>query len=287
MSMAARTNERIVTFGRAGDADYKVRDISSGLPDRLSLTMETPQGVLKLQTRFAADHHHVAVAAATACALELGIEPGLVQQQVNTFEPWWDRCQPLEIPGGPTFLIDSLKAPLYSLDLAISTVEKARYGKKRIVIGHLADHPGNSRQAVRKAKRLAADVADELIFVGHSAERLGLSDEDVASGKYTVLTDTRELSDYLHRTGTPGELILLKSSGILHVERAVLSWLTEVNCWVARCSKKSSCLKCGRQGVNYSLHKGVLPSGWARPFRPSSGKHFLHLRQSLVRHFIP
>lgn len=286
MSMAPRTKERIVTFGQNQAADYKVQKISSGLPNRLSLALQTPKGYLELQTRFAAAHHYLAVTAAVSCALELGIEPEVVRQQVENFEPLWDRCQPLEIPGGPTLLIDTFKAPAYSFGLALDTLDSAQYSKKRVVIGQISDYPGNSKRAVRKVKKLAEAVADQVIFIGYSPRRMGVNDSEIASGKYKFFDNIREATKFLQDTGSSDEIILLKSSQKLHLERAALAWLAEVDCWVDQCVKRSSCLKCDRYLFDFALHRGFVPPALLNVMQRPDNSALQQLKKSMKRSFI-
>ena len=258
VAMRNRTSEKVVTFGRSNSADYFATDISTTMSSGLSLTLKGPCTDLKIRTHFTGEHFWVSITAAAVAALELGIDQKMVQQRMASFQPAWDRCHPFHTPDGPTFLVDTCKAPLYSLDLAFSTLASAQ-GTKKIVVGQLADHPGNSKMAARKARRLAEARADELIFVGHSGKRLGLSDRELASGRYSLFERIKELACYLKETATEDDVILLKSASILHLERVAMAWTTHVRCWKERCGKDGSCMKCGRYGLSYSVHRGVLP----------------------------
>lgn len=256
-AMRTRTDERVITFGRSEKCDYLATDVSASLANRLSLTLHTPNRDLPIRTQFVGEHFWIPTVAAATCAIELGVAPKMVASRIADFAPHWDRCHPLDLSDGPTFLIDTAKAPLYSLELAFKPLESVQ-GHRRIVIGQLADHPGNSKMAARKARRLAEPYADELIFIGHSARRLGLSEKELASGRYLILDTVKELSQYLKATAKPDDTILLKSSSAIHLERAAMAWTTHVRCWKERCGKGRSCVDCGRHGLSYSIHRGIL-----------------------------
>ncbi|TIX39278.1 MAG: UDP-N-acetylmuramoyl-tripeptide--D-alanyl-D-alanine ligase, partial [Mesorhizobium sp.] len=53
----------------------------------------------------------------------------------------------------------------------------------------------------------------------------------------------------------PGELILLKSSSNLHLERVALAWTHDVKCWVPVCGKRSGCQGCGLFEVPFEQHR--------------------------------
>ena len=256
-AMRNRTSERVITFGRSAGCDYRATDISASVANGLSLTLHTPKGDLPIRARFVAEHFWIPVVAAATCAIELGADPKMVASRIAGFRPHWDRCHPLAIPEGPTFIVDTYKAPLYSLELAFKPMENIQ-GRRRIVIGQLADYSGGSRQAARKARRLAEPYADELVFVGHSAKRLGLSEKELASGRYSIFDTVKEVTQYLKTTARPGETILLKSSGAIHLERAALDWTTHVRCWEERCGNTRTCIECARHGLGYSIDRGTL-----------------------------
>ncbi len=257
-AMRTRTNERVVTFGRSEKCDYLATEISTNLVDRLSLTLHTPNGDLPIRTRFVGEHFWVPTVAAAACAIELGIDPAMVASKIADFTPHWDRYHPLDLSDGPTIIVDTLKAPLYSLELAFKPLESVQ-GHRKIVIGQLADYPGKARMAARKARRLAEPCADELVFIGYSAKRLGLSEKELASGRYSIFDTVKEVSQYLKATAKPDDTIVLKSSSAIHLERAAMAWTTHVRCWKERCGRQGSCVGCGRYGLSYSIHRGVLP----------------------------
>ena len=58
----------------------------------------------------------------------------------------------------------------------------------------------------------------------------------------------------------PGELILLKSAGNLHLERLMLTFFTSIRCWEDVCGRKGHCpptgeTGCGLYGVPFDQHK--------------------------------
>ncbi|TIT77059.1 MAG: UDP-N-acetylmuramoyl-tripeptide--D-alanyl-D-alanine ligase, partial [Mesorhizobium sp.] len=126
LGMASGTRHRVVTFGRAEDADYRVTDTQAAYPETLSLRIRWRGGALDLQTLFPAEYLWLPTAAAVATALELVVPPEKVAARVATFQPLINRCQVLVTDGGPHFLVDTAKAPWHSINLAIDMVAKAK-----------------------------------------------------------------------------------------------------------------------------------------------------------------
>jgi UDP-N-acetylmuramoyl-tripeptide--D-alanyl-D-alanine ligase len=255
MAMAASTAERIVTFGQSPTADYRATGIRAAFPERLSLTVEWKGGRLDLRSRYLAEHFWLPVTAAVATALELGVPPQLIAERVAGCEPIRNRFGMIEVPGGPQFIVDTTKAPWHSLQLALKALSDASAPRKRLVLGHLSDFPGSDSK-YRKAYSTGRAIADQVVFVGDHSHRSGASQQDSADQRFVPFATPREAADHIRRTATPGELILLKGSSNLHLERIALSGIEDVQCWVPVCGLREGCEACGLYGTPYEIHGG-------------------------------
>ena len=283
-AMSERSNARVIRFGRSDDSDYIARDIHSAFPERLRLTVEWTGGSVPLSTKFVGDHFWVPTLAAVATAIELGVSPAVVAERVASFEPLLERCGVISAPGGPSFILDTTKAPWHSMKLAFDTLANASAPRKRIVLGHMSDFAG-SDQKYRDAYRWARTVADQVIFVGNHSHRSKASQEDRDLGRFMAFRTPEEVSDFIRSTAVADELILLKGSVDLHLERIALSWKHDVKCWARSCGHNSGCVDCGRYEDSHDWHKGrkkrrgiirlikslisgfSLSQGWAAPQR--------------------
>lgn len=254
LGMASGARHRVVTFGLTDDADYCVTDTQAAYPETLSLKIRWRGGTLDLKTLFPAEYLWLPTAAAVATALELGVPPEKVAARVATFQPLANRCQVLVTDGGPHFLIDSAKAPWHSISLAFDMVAKAKIAGKRIVLGQISDYAGSTRK-YRDAYNAAREIADQVIYVGDNAHRSGAGQADRDGGRFVELRTPREVSDHIKRTAAAGELILIKSSSNLHLERIALAWTHDVKCWVPVCGKRSGCQECGLFEVPFEEHR--------------------------------
>jgi UDP-N-acetylmuramoyl-tripeptide--D-alanyl-D-alanine ligase len=255
MAMAARTAERIVTFGRATGVDYRATDIHAAFPERLSLTIEWTGGRLALQTRYVAEHFWLPVTAAVAAALELGVPPQTVAEQVAGCEPFHNRLSVAAKPDAPQFIVDTTKAPWHSVLLAFKALADAKVPRKRLILGHLSDFPGSDSK-YRKAYAAVRPIADQVVFVGDHSHRSKASQQDRDEGRFVAFATPREVAEHIRSTATPGELILIKGSSDLHLERIALSWTGDVKCWVPVCGLREGCQACGLYGTPYEVHRG-------------------------------
>ncbi len=254
--MAKRTRARVVTFGQEPRNTYRATDARAAFPDRLSFTVQWDGGTLALQTPFAGAHFWLPTLAATSTALELGVPPSLIARQVANFEPPLDRCGVIEIPGGPAFILDTRKAPQHSLGLAFDLVANASAPRRRIVLGQISDGRGSSEGQYRKAYRMAREAADQVIFVGDNAHRSNASEQDRSEGRFMEFRTTKQAADYIRATAMTDEVILLKGSNNLHLERIALDWKSDVRCWEPACGIISPCMSCGLHGAPFEEHRG-------------------------------
>ena len=251
--MAALTGERVVTFGTAPDADYRVSNVHAAYPDMLSFTLRGPGGEVALHTQFPAPHFWMPVAAAAATALELGIASEVVAARTATFAPLKNRGEVLAIPGSPRFMLDTAKAPWHSLYLAFDMIDAASAGRKRIVLGHISDYAGSTRK-YGDAYKVAREAADEVIFVGDNSHRSRASQEDRDTGRFREFTSVRAAADHIRETAVEDELILLKGSSNLHLERIALSYTHDIRCWADACGKQQDCRSCGLFDLPFEEH---------------------------------
>lgn len=257
MAMAERTEGRIVTFGLGEGAQYRAVDVKAAYPERLSFTAIWPGGSAHLRTRFIGEHFWLPVMAAVAAAVELGLPPDTIAETVAGFDPVSTRCSLIEVPGGPSFVLDTLKAPLHSLGLAFDVMANATASRRRIVLGHISDMKGANTIKYAAAYAHARASSDEVIFVGNHSHRSRASKEDVETGRFRAFATTEDAARYIRETAQPGELILLKGSVDLHLERIALDWQQEVRCWAIDCGIKRDCGNCGLYTVPYQQHRAV------------------------------
>ncbi|TPO03871.1 Mur ligase family protein [Mesorhizobium sp. B1-1-5] len=255
--MASGARCRVATFGQSEAAGYRVTDIHAAYPDLLRFSLRWHGGDMDMQTRFPGEHFWLPAAAAVVTALELGVPPEKIAARTASFEPLANRCTVLVTDRGPQFIVDAAKAPWHSLNIAFEMMAKAKAVRKRIVVGQISDYTGSSRK-YGTAYGIARDVADEVIYIGDNAHRSRASQADRDSGRFIELRTPKEVSDHIKQTAVPGELILLKSSGNLHLERVALAWTHDVRCWIPACGKKEGCSTCGLYEVPFEEHKSLL-----------------------------
>lgn len=244
----AGTSVPVVTFGGDTAADYRLVESAIGPGHRLELTCLHDGELVRLATRFVGPHFHVPVLAAAAAAHRLGIPWPEIVAGVASFEPIFGRCSVVAVPNGPTFICDTAKAPAWSCEASFSTLDSfAAAPRRTLVLGTLADYPGDSRRCYRKAVRAALDRVDRLILLRHSASHVGVSAADIAAGRVLLFATVQEIARHVRETMLAGEVILLKGSGRAdHLDRIAHDFTVPVRCWLDRCDRGIDCIRCDR-----------------------------------------
>ncbi len=267
--MAALTSARTVSFGTSA-ADYAATSLRTSPCGELALAICHGNQRIELATHLIGAHNWLAVSAAVTCALEIGVSPETIAARVATFQPVVRRLSLHQVPGCPTFLLDTDKAPYHSLKLPLETLRSVSAVRKRFVLGQISDYAGNSTAKYREAYRAAREVADEVIFVGATAHKACAPDDDLAQGKFRAFETVEAASAYLKGTAVAGEVILAKSASNLHLERLLLDWDGAVRCWPNECGSRASCFECNGYRAPFSEHGGRPGRTTQRVGRPQT-----------------
>jgi UDP-N-acetylmuramoyl-tripeptide--D-alanyl-D-alanine ligase len=245
IEMAKRSPAPVVTFGCDNtDVDYLIRDVHAAFPALLSFTIMGRGRQLTLKTQFPGGHFWMPVAAAVVAALELGVPIDIIRAQVATFLPVDGRCSVVRTPNGPNFILDTAKAPNGTLGLAFDMLTNADAPRKRVVLGVISDYPGSSSRHYRRAWQTIRQTADQAIFLGRDISSVKPLDQDVDDGRIIGFATPKEAFDYIKSTAVPDELILLKGSSNLHLERIALAFNQPILCWEATCRMGGQCFTC-------------------------------------------
>lgn len=243
LAMASRTKARVMTFGLASGADVRASDISGLWPDCLAFTVSFAAKSMRVQTRFPGTHWTSAILAAIACGLACKLDLETCVGAIAETEPVFGRFSVHQVPAGPVFVLDSYKAPIWTVPSSLAFLETARAPRKTVIFGTVSDYAGNGRRTYRKIARRALAIADRVIFVGpHASHAEALRAE--TGDRLLSFSTTYEANRFLQQESTPGELILIKASGSDHLERIALSHFGDIVCWRERCGKARPCPSC-------------------------------------------
>jgi len=269
LAMSEATRARKVTFG-IDNGDYRVHDAEISSRGTLTFNLATQDLIVRLETQLVGMHHWLPVAAAATAALELGCPPRIVAERVRTFEAVFGRMSVHHIDNGPTFILDTAKSPYHSIHLPLDTLKSISAPRKRFILGQISDYQGSSAPPYRDTFRAAKMIVDEVVLVGRFAKLARATEADIAEGHFRSFPNIETLAEYIRATAIAGEVILLKSSQGMHLERIFLNFLKPVRCWPDDCGVRLTCKDCGHFHSAFADHPLKKPPMHVHCYRRSS-----------------
>ncbi|MCX5075869.1 UDP-N-acetylmuramoyl-tripeptide--D-alanyl-D-alanine ligase [Streptomyces sp. NBC_00513] len=235
-AMSARTKARTVLFGEAEDADVRATDVRMTAGGTPAFTLHTPSGCGDVTLRLYGEHHVSNALAAAAVAHVLGMstpEIATALSGAGTLSRW--RMEVTERADGVTIVNDAYNANPESMRAALRALAamggsaRADGGRTWAVLGpmaelgdaSLAEHDAVGRLAVRlNVSRLVAVGGREASWL-----QLGAYNEGSWGEESVLVSDAQAAVDLLRSELRPGDVVLVKASRSIGLERVALALL--------------------------------------------------------------
>ncbi|MFJ4845938.1 UDP-N-acetylmuramoyl-tripeptide--D-alanyl-D-alanine ligase [Streptomyces sp. NPDC088733] len=238
-AMESRTKARVVFFGEAPDADVRAENVRLNDRGQAVFTLTTPTGCSEVTMRLYGEHHVSNALAAAAVARELGMptdEIATALSEAGTLSRW--RMEVVERPDGVTVVNDaynanpeSMRAALRAL-AAMGRAAEARGGRTWAVLGEMAELGGESLAEHDAVGRLAVRLnVSKLVAVGGQAAawvQMGAYNEGSWGEESVHVSDAEAAIDLLRSELRPGDVVLVKASRAVGLERVALALLDGV-----------------------------------------------------------
>ncbi|WP_326697048.1 UDP-N-acetylmuramoyl-tripeptide--D-alanyl-D-alanine ligase [Streptomyces sp. NBC_01754] len=235
-AMAARTSARVVFFGEAPDADVRGENVRLTDDGRPAFALHTPTGCSDVTLRLYGEHHVSNALAAAAVAHELGMSVTEIAEALSvagTLSRW--RMEVTERPDGVTIVNDaynanpeSMKAALRAL-AAMGRAARANGGRTWAVLGQMAELGDASLAEHDAVGRLAVRLnVSKLVAVGGreaSWLQLGAYNEGSWGEESVHVSDAQAAVDLLRSELRPGDVVLVKASRSVGLEKVALALL--------------------------------------------------------------
>ncbi|MGR4883598.1 UDP-N-acetylmuramoyl-tripeptide--D-alanyl-D-alanine ligase [Streptomyces sp. LARHCF249] len=235
-AMSARTKARTVLFGEAEDAEIRATEVRMAPGGQPAFTLHTPTGCSDVTLRLYGEHHVSNALAAAAVAHVLGMsveEIATALSGAGTLSRW--RMEVTERADGVTIVNDaynanpeSMRAALRAL-AAMGGAARANGGRTWAVLGpmaelgdaSLAEHDAVGRLAVRlNVSKLVAVGGREASWL-----QLGAYNEGSWGEESVHVSDAQAAVDLLRSELRPGDVVLVKASRSIGLERVALALL--------------------------------------------------------------
>jgi UDP-N-acetylmuramoyl-tripeptide--D-alanyl-D-alanine ligase len=227
--LRAEATAPVVLFGTAHGADVRAEAVVLDEMMRGSFTLRSPWGSARVHLALSGDHQVRNALAAAAAALVTGrpvecVAQGLAKAEVS---PW--RMQVQETPDGVLLLNDAYNSNPQSLRAALAVLGGfAEKGRRPVaVLGEMAELGAVSEEEHHRAGLEVAAIGDLAALIVVRSGAVGSPDAVSAlvagatEGGITALVveGTEEARERLETILRPGDVVLVKGSRIVGLER--------------------------------------------------------------------
>ncbi|MFE3179873.1 UDP-N-acetylmuramoyl-tripeptide--D-alanyl-D-alanine ligase [Streptomyces violascens] len=230
-AMASRTKARVLLFGEARDADVRAENVRLTAAGQPSFSLHTPSGCSDVTLRLYGEHHVSNALAAAAVAHELGMSADEIARalsEAGTLSRW--RMEVTERPDGVTVVNDAYNANPESMRAALRALAAMGNGRRTwAVLGPMAELGDDSLAEHDAVGRLAVRLnVSKLVAVGGreaSWLQLGAYNEGSWGEESVHVSDAQAAVDLLRSELRPGDVVLVKASRSIGLERVALALL--------------------------------------------------------------
>jgi UDP-N-acetylmuramoyl-tripeptide--D-alanyl-D-alanine ligase len=210
---------RAVYFGAGPCADPRLLEAKEDL-EGLHLRFRAGERESELTLKLLGEHNASNALAGLAVALEAGVDLDAAVAALASLAAGDKRGQVIEI-GGATILNDSYNSNPEALRAMIRTLAGRPAGRRILVAGEMLEL-GKQGPALHSACGRAAAEAGLDMVVGVGGNAVHLASAACASGVASLfLADAEAAGRWLRQTLQPGDVVLVKGSRGVHLERAI------------------------------------------------------------------
>jgi len=211
--------QKRLTFGRAQGADVQLLEVESRGRDGITAHVRAAGAEHAVRLHFLGEHNAQNAAAAFALGLALGYRPEECRAGLEAARPYARRLNVLDAPGGVTVIDDCYNANPASMEAALCVLDElAPGGRAFAVLGDMLELGQTEREDHVALGKLAGKKADVLAFFGPRSADGCAAD---VTGVRRHFTDVEPLVKWLRELLQPGDVVLVKGSRGMRLERVV------------------------------------------------------------------
>lgn len=217
---------KVVYFGRGPCADPRAVSIVPQGAEGQAIDVRAREQHAILRLQLLGEHNVANALAAIAVGLEAGIPLETCCEALTELQPESKRGEIVEV-GGATAINDSYNSNPEALKAMIGTLAAMPVGPagRRILVAGAMLELGSMSSALHAACGRAAAEANIDVVAGVSGEAKALTTAAGNLGVETVFFETpEEAGEWLRRSARAGDVVLLKASRGVRLERALEKW---------------------------------------------------------------
>lgn len=211
---------KVITFGIRRAADVSAQNV--GLNGADGSEFELVAGSVREKVRFplVGEHNIYNALAASAVAMDRGVPPSDIVQALATVQPADKRGQVMEVAGA-TIINDVYNSNPKALDSMVDTLASMKASRRILVAGEMLELGHSAEPLHRQSGRHAAEKKIDFV-IGVRGLAKFLAEEACGAGTQAQFMETPEQAgEWLSRELRPGDVVLLKASRGVKLERAL------------------------------------------------------------------
>ncbi|MCX6078754.1 MAG: UDP-N-acetylmuramoyl-tripeptide--D-alanyl-D-alanine ligase [Chloroflexi bacterium] len=219
--MKSRTKAQVFYYGMSPEADLWADEVDSNGLEGIRLRIHYKNETLHLRVPMIGRHSVETVLRAASVGLVEGLTwdeiiHGLQESQAQL------RLSAVRAESGALIIDDTYNASPESTLAALNLLEDLN-GRKIAVLGDMLELGQYEREGHEKVGLRAAQVADVLVTMGQRAHMIAKAAHKGGLDKYSILEyeDVAEVVDWLKRNLTADDVVLVKGSRGLRMERII------------------------------------------------------------------
>jgi UDP-N-acetylmuramoyl-tripeptide--D-alanyl-D-alanine ligase len=224
--MQSRSPARVLTFGYSKGAQVRAEDIEVDQAGKVNFVLRSKGGEkAKIKVPLPGRHNVVNTLAAAAIGEIMGVDMKNIVEGIESAKLSRWRMEMIKKPEEITIINDAYNANPVSMRSALMALGDISTDKRAIaVLGDMQELGNISEKAHVEVGKLAVDYGtDILITVGRRARKIAQSarDQGLPRGSIFVADKVDKAADILRCIIEPGDVILIKGSRFLGLERLV------------------------------------------------------------------
>ncbi len=226
--MRTTTRAHVRTYGMGEGADVRVSDVELRIhgdaPTGISCNIQLGSNQMPVVIRHTIG---VGIARAAAAAIAVGDALGISLSDaviaLSDMKPPAGRMRIIEGIRGTTIIDDTYNASPAAMHIALDAVRQIHAKRRVLVLGDMLELGTFSSTAHRTLGTMAGAIATVLICVGDRAKFIAEAATPLMSADYVhTCANSREAADIVQQLLQSGDLVLVKGSQGMRMERVVL-----------------------------------------------------------------
>jgi UDP-N-acetylmuramoyl-tripeptide--D-alanyl-D-alanine ligase len=219
---------KVITYGSQAIADVRADRVQSGGADGSQFDIITIAGRERARLPLVGEHNILNALAAVSVALARGLKLAEAVAALATLVPADKRGQVLQV-GNITVINDCYNSNPKALNAMIDALAAMKAGRRIVVAGEMLELGPAGEEMHRAAGRHLAEKKIEVLVGVRGLAQAMVDGARSAGTQAEFVTTPEEAGEWLARETRDGDVVLLKASRGVKLEKALETWKTVIS----------------------------------------------------------